>query len=219
MASPPCFYLFGEATDDLYTDVRSLVVQSKRHPYLALFLDNAGNCLRQALSEVPNTEKPPRLAYSNINLLNESSKGGHGHSGIQFALVCVNQIGQYIRFVNQFEVILLALRGIRYAAKSHGSDQSFSESHVIGVSIGQLPAAAITLSPNIVSLIPLAVRIILIGFRLGCYIHSSANIIEQTSSEKLGRSWAFEISGVSEETLQQALHEYNNKHVSRTLPC
>ena len=91
------FVVFGEENPDLRSHLRYQVIESRTNPFLHLFLERASSALRHAIAQLSPPERRQIPAFSCIDELNESSDAGKGHSGIQHALSCVYQIGQYIK--------------------------------------------------------------------------------------------------------------------------
>ena len=82
----------------------------------------------------------------------------------------------------------------------------------MGFSTGLLAAAAVALSPAVSTLIPLAVEIILIAFRIGLHIERTARNV-QNSSASTGASWSFVIPGSTEAKAEVALATFHSEKV------
>lgn len=75
-----------------------------------------------------------------------------------------------------------------------------------------LAAAAVALSPAVPALIPIAVEVVLVAFRLGVLIeHTARNIEDSRHLEEV--SWAHVIPGKSEVEMEAALDEFHRKTV------
>lgn len=98
MAKSFDFIVLGEENPDLRSHLHYQVIESRTNPFLHLFLDRASSALRHAIAQLSPPERKQIPAFSCIDELNESSDAGQGHSGIQNALNCVYQIGQYIKY-------------------------------------------------------------------------------------------------------------------------
>lgn len=88
-----------------------------------------------------------------------------------------------------------------------------SPSCIAGFSTGLLAAAAVALSPAVPALIPIAVEVVLVAFRLGVLIENTARDIEN-SPHLEEFSWAYVIPGKTEADMEAALDEFHRKTVS-----
>lgn len=93
-----------------------------------------------------------------------------------------------------------------------GPTDPASASYVAGLSTGLLAAAAVALSPTIPALIPLAVEAVLIAFRLGLHIETTARNVEISQTNQ-GGSWSYVIPGKTEAEAQTALAEFHKERV------
>lgn len=78
----------------------------------------------------------------------------------------------------------------------------------MGVGIGLLSSLAISLAPSPSSLIPIGTEVVRMAFRMGRYVASTAEAIEQSSGSSL-ESWAYITPGLTEDTARPILHKYN----------
>lgn len=101
-----------------------------------------------------------------------------------------------------------------YVSALRGSAHLESGSCVVGFSTGLLAAAAVALSPDVPALVPLAVEIVLIAFRLGLHIERTARNIEDSSVHE-GASWSYVIPEKTEDEAQAALASFHNDRVRR----
>lgn len=71
-------------------------------------------------------------------------------------------------------------------------------------------------SPEITALIPLAVEVVLIAFRLGRLARTAARHIDLTSTEDSPASWSYAIPGMTQPEAQAALATFNQSMVHST---
>jgi len=76
-----------------------------------------------------------------------------------------------------------------------------------------LAAAAVALSPAIPALIPLAVEIVLIAFRIGLYVKSTAAHMEVLPANHSDTSWSYAVPGMSEHQAKTALASFHDEKV------
>ena len=68
-------------------------------------------------------------------------------------------------------------------------------------------------SPEITALIPLAVEVVLIAFRLGRLARTAARHIDLASTENNPASWSYNIPGMTQPEAQAALATFNESKV------
>lgn len=83
----------------------------------------------------------------------------------------------------------------------------------MGLSTGLLAAAAVALSPAVPALIPLAVEVVLIAFRLGLHIEKTAKNVESSHNTE-GASWSYVVPGKTEAEAQAALDLFHSEKVT-----
>ena len=88
------------------------------------------------------------------------------------------------------------------------------ETCVVGLSTGLLAAAVVALSPTIPALMPLAVEVVLIAFRLGLHVKNTASNIEMPSAHDDASSWSYVIPGKTQSEAQSALDDFHNDKVT-----
>ncbi len=83
----------------------------------------------------------------------------------------------------------------------------------MGLSTGLLAAAAVALSPAVPALIPLAVEVVLIAFRLGLHIEKTATNLESSQKSECA-SWSYVVPGKTEPEAQAALDLFHHEKVT-----
>ncbi|KAJ4389519.1 hypothetical protein N0V93_006989 [Gnomoniopsis smithogilvyi] len=79
-------------------------------------------------------------------------------------------------------------------------------SHLLGVGIGAIAAAAISASENLISLVPAAVHAIVVALHTGLRADQEAEFIQGVKNSE---SWAIEFIGISVEEMTQILEQFN----------
>ena len=97
-----------------------------------------------------------------------------------------------------------------------GRDSVGMQSCVVGLSTGLLAAAVVALSPTIPALMPLAVEAVLIAFRLGLQVKTTASNIELPPAHNGDSSWSYVITGKTQPEAQNALDDFHQDKVTRT---
>lgn len=98
-------------------------------------------------------------------------------------------------------------------SSSDSRHQRLPDPVIVGLSIGQLPAAAIALAPTIPALLPLAVEITLISFRLGLYIQHAAHNLEPSITGKEARSWSVQVPTGNADKVREILRDVHSRKV------
>lgn len=102
----------------------------------------------------------------------------------------------------------------RYVGGIRGRDRMGLESCVVGLSTGLLAAAVVALSPTIPALMPLAVEAVLIAFRLGLHVKTTASNIEMSPAHDDDPSWSYVIPGKTNPEAQKALDDFHQDKVT-----
>ena len=89
------------------------------------------------------------------------------------------------------------------------------QSCVVGLSTGLLAAAVVALSPTIPAIMPLAVEAVLIAFRLGLHVKTTASNIEMSPVHDDDSSWSFVVTGKEKSEAQNALDDFHQEKVTR----
>ena len=83
---------------------------------------------------------------------------------------------------------------------------------MVGLCTGLLSAAAISSTPTISTLIPLATQTVLIAFRTGLYVSSLSEKLYSASTRS--ESWTMVFPGVGEEQAKNAMSKFHLTNVS-----
>lgn len=102
-----------------------------------------------------------------------------------------------------------------YVGGIRGRDSMGLQSCVVGLSTGLLAAAVVALSPTIPALMPLAVEAVLIAFRLGLQVKTTASNIELSPAHDGDSSWSYVIPGKTQPEAQNALDDFHQDKVKR----
>lgn len=89
-------------------------------------------------------------------------------------------------------------------------DTRASDTCVVGLCTGLLSAAAVTLAPTLTSLIPFAVQMVLIAFRIGLHVSEIGNSLHNDEASKC---WTYVLPNANELTIRDTLKEFNTKQV------
>lgn len=85
---------------------------------------------------------------------------------------------------------------------------------MVGLCTGLLSAAAISSTPTVSTLIPLAVQTVLIAFRTGLYVNSLSERLHPSLSRS--EPWTMIFPGAGEEEAKNAISKFHVSNVSLT---
>lgn len=96
MARPTKVFLFGDITVSFEQDLRQLL-HSKDDPLLPAFLERVAFGLREEIARLPAHQQAWFPAFTTLIDLQSSLRGKKGTPALKFALLCVTEIGLFIR--------------------------------------------------------------------------------------------------------------------------
>lgn len=88
--------LFGDGALVSRAHIQAQVLQSRGNPFLSLFLQRVSDALRHEIAFLSALERSSIPAFNSIDELNDRTKVGRTHTGVQHALLCVSQLAHYI---------------------------------------------------------------------------------------------------------------------------
>lgn len=133
--------------------------------------------------------------------LPQLNAGYHGQDikfpGIDSALLCIAQLAHYID----------------HSEKIHEDATRPENTKLSGLCTGLFAAAAIATSPSLSSLIPIAVQVVLMAFRVGSHVGSLSERLNPSGGKS--ESWTYVISSVKEDDAKKILADF---HQSEGIP-
>ncbi|KKY14863.1 putative polyketide synthase [Phaeomoniella chlamydospora] len=201
--STKLFYFGSEFPSDDPADLfRRLQQCSKRkqHRCLATFIDEATAVIREEFSKLPQPLKECIPSFQTVLSLADNSKDNRGLLGgaMESALLCIADIAL---FIGHFEA-----EGISF-------DLSKSTTTLSGLSIGLLAAAAVSASSSLYDLALIGAEAVRVSFRLGVHVSSISQGIEEQEPEGDALPWAYVVTGLTPDVVQQELDRYNTETV------
>lgn len=101
-----------------------------------------------------------------------------------------------------------------HESQNHKYYQHVRNTQLAGVSIGLLSAFAISASESLSDLSRLGVEAVRVAFRLGVHVYRASQLLEpHRNDEGPPQSWAYVVTGLTEEEVQQELNQYNKQMV------
>jgi hypothetical protein len=88
-----------------------------------------------------------------------------------------------------------------------------SDTILVGLCTGLLAAAAVSASQSLLGLIPVALKIVRVAFRLGVKVNGAAQRLSTNNGSKSKQSWSTLVAGVQKEAAAVELAQFNEKKV------
>ena len=196
MTKPTSILLFGDQTGDYRTTFRR-VLQIKENPLLTAFLDRSFSVLRQEVAKQPRIVRESTTGFSSIADL--VARYAHSEkprcNALESALTYISQIACFI------------------ATYGDNLDEypSKSDTHIVGSCTGLLAAAVVSSSRNLVDLLPAAVEVVKVAYRIGSLVSEVAEQVEQLSIHS--PSWSVVLPGLAEQELANDLKVFHEQKV------
>lgn len=198
MADKLAFLLFGDQSSDTHGFLAEFFRQPNRGILANAFLDQVGHKLRKELEALPRLERAKFPQFQSLQNLNERYHAQNlKHPGLDGALLAISQLAHYIDYAEKnYEDLLMP------------HDQMF----LGGLCSGMFAAAAITSTPTLSTLVPLAVQVVLMAFRTGNHVAAMAERLCASTTER-SESWTYILPGVTGESAHETLEKFNQAKV------
>ncbi|PSR92000.1 hypothetical protein BD289DRAFT_481327 [Coniella lustricola] len=200
MADHLAFLLFGDQS----TDTHGFLAEFFRRPGRGLlanaFLEQVAHGLRKEIESLPGIERTKIPKFLSLQNLNEKYFAQQlKHPGLDGALLSICQLAHYIDY-----------------AERHHEDLVMPHDQVFmgGLCLGMFAAAAITSTPTLSTLVPVAVQVVLMAFRTGHYVATMADRLCPPAESS--QSWTYVLPRVNAEQAQAALDKFNTE---KRMPC
>lgn len=196
MTEPTSILLFGDQTGD-YRKTFRRVLQIKENPLLTAFLDRSYSVLRQEVANQPRLVRERTTGFTSIADL--VARYAHSEkprcNAFESALTYISQIACF------------------FATYGDKLDEypSKSDTHVVGSCTGLLAAAVVSSSQNLVDLLPAAVEVVKVAYRVGSLVSEVGEQVEQLSTHS--PSWSVVLPGLLEEELANNLKVFHEQKV------
>ncbi|KAK3402855.1 polyketide synthase [Sordaria brevicollis] len=188
------FYLFGDQSLDTHAFLATYFLNPNKGVLAKAYLDQISHAIRREIEQLPRTERSKLPEFLNLRHLNERYHAqAIKHPGIDGALLCISELVHYIDHI-----------------ESNYDDLARPENTcLVGLCSGLFAAAAIACTKSLSELVPLAVEVTLMSFRVGRYVFKVAEQIYPTvdSSE----SWTYIFTNTSEGDAAPAIQGFNAK--------
>ncbi|KAF2966958.1 hypothetical protein GQX73_g6613 [Xylaria multiplex] len=193
MADQISFLLFGDQSLDTHGFLADFLRRGSPSVLSREFLRLAGDALRDEIEDLPRVERQKIPTFRTLAQLNQ---GYHGQKvkcpGIDSALLCIVQLAHYID----------------HAEKNHEDVTRPENTRLSGLCTGLFAAAAIATSPSLSTLIPIAVQVVLMAFRVGSHVGSLSEQLSPPAEKS--ESWTYVMSSVKDSDAKKILVDFHH---------
>ncbi|KAB5547400.1 putative polyketide synthase [Coniochaeta sp. 2T2.1] len=184
-------YVFGDQAIRVEEQLLDLL-HVKGCSILTTFLREATIAVQEAVAGLPPAERAAFPPVETLGFLLDAVKKGSSHVALDSALVCIYEIGYYIRYLQHTDSI-------------HPPPASC----VVGLCTGSLAAAAISCSRDLPDLVRLGRVAVTLAFRLGMQAHRKAVMLTGTdeASHAQPSSWSVLVPGMTSKEALEAIAE------------
>ncbi|KAK0648453.1 beta-ketoacyl synthase domain-containing protein [Cercophora newfieldiana] len=191
--------------DDLRDLFRRLHTHSKctRFRLLATFLDACADVVHDEVAALPSHLRKLVPPFKSVLSLVDDPDFRQGPVGgaLESALLCVLEIGM---FIGHHEANDLRLHLPR------------ARTTLSGLSIGLFAAAAVSVSESLAEVATNGVESVRVAFRLGIHVDGVSGRLESRDQDGTYGSWAYVVTGLSAEKVQEELDRYNTESSNPT---
>ncbi|ROV93783.1 hypothetical protein VSDG_07022 [Cytospora chrysosperma] len=209
MADRLAFLLFGDQSSDTHGFLAEFFRQPERGILANAFLEQAGRALRKEIEALPRVERSKLPKFLSLQHLSERYHAqGLKHPGIDGALLCISQLAHYIEYVAQSNSTY------SHAEKHYEDVVQHEKTFFVGLCSGMFAAAAITSTPTLSTLVPIAVQVVLMAFRTGRHVAALAERLCPPAENS--QSWTYVVSDTTEDEAQSILDMFNRANTIST---
>lgn len=208
--SSASIYILGDQTNAHANTLTSLL-HTRSSPLLTAFLEQTHYTLRVEIASLPTAKRQLFPRFSSISDLLARSNDEGPNPALESALLCLTQLGSFIRYVSFKDRSEEANRH-RYHEQGAHAYPSAENAAVLGLCNGSLAAAAISCSSTVVDLIPAAIEVVLIAFRAGLRVIGLRDDLEQKVG-KMSPNWSV-LVGMQESQAAEELKIFSAVTVS-----
>ncbi|KAB5518102.1 conidial yellow pigment biosynthesis polyketide synthase [Coniochaeta sp. 2T2.1] len=191
MADRLAFLLFGDQSLDTHSFLADFVRRGDQGILAKTFLEQSGRALWKEVEGLPALDRARLPIFRSLAQLNERYHAQViKHPGVDGALLCVSQLAHYIDH-----------------AEKNWEDVTNRQIFNVGLCLGLFAATAVASTPSLSALVPVAVEVVLMAFRVGMHVHGLAEKLSPTS--EASESWTHIYPGVKEAQASKALAEFH----------
>ncbi|KAK4989349.1 polyketide synthase [Elasticomyces elasticus] len=185
--------LFGDETADQYQVLRKVSLK-RDNALLTNFLERVAVALRDEIRKLPRVQREAIPDFLTVQHLVEAYyEKGTKIPQLQSCMVTIAQLAHFIGYFSENPTEIPSASNVR----------------VLGLCTGLLAAAAAVSSKTVADLVPLAVELVRIAFRVGTCTNTAREALEQ--SEDVRDSWSTIVAGITEQAAKEALATFHQE--------
>ncbi|KAB5525769.1 hypothetical protein GE09DRAFT_1152588 [Coniochaeta sp. 2T2.1] len=191
MADRLAFLLFGDQSLDTHGFLADFVRRGDQGILAKTFLEQSGRALWKEVEALSALDRARLPVFRSLAQLNERYHAQSvKHPGVDGALLCVSQLAHYIDH-----------------AEKNWEDVTNQKTFNVGLCSGLFAATAVASTPSLSALVPVAVEVVLMAFRVGTHVHGLAEKLSPTA--EASESWTHIYPGVKEAQASKVLAEFH----------
>ncbi|KAH8671177.1 polyketide synthase [Xylariales sp. PMI_506] len=192
MADLMAFLLFGDQSLETYGFLADFCRVGNPGLLSRTFIDLVGEALRREIDQLPPLERSVIPRFSTLQQLNERYHAQSiKHPGIDSALLCISQLAHYLD----------------RSEKEHEDVTNPENTFLSGLCTGLFAATAIASSPSLPALLPIAIQVVLMAYRVGSHVGALADRLCPSSGAS--ESWTYVIPGANEDQTTNILAAFH----------
>ncbi|KAI1380222.1 putative polyketide synthase [Hypoxylon crocopeplum] len=169
--------------------------KDRRFRSLAIFIEECTVTLKEEASKLPRQLQDLIPTFETVlSLADGDYRKGPLGAAMESVFLCVLQLGMIIG---------------HYEGQDVAYDLLDCQSTLAGLSIGLLAGAAVSLSSSVEDLARVGAEAVRVAFRLGVYVDEISRKLESSNPEGNLQSWAYVVTGKTQEEVQKELDQYN----------
>ncbi|KAK9417967.1 putative Polyketide synthase [Seiridium unicorne] len=192
MADQMAYLLFGDQSLDTHGFLADFFRQGNPGILAKTFLHQTGEALREEIERLPRLERQKIPIFRTLPQLNERYHTQTvKYPGIDSALLCITQLAHYID----------------RSEKEYQDATTAENTYLSGLCTGLFAATAIASSPSLPSLLPIAVQVVLMAYRVGSHVASLAERLSPSVDNS--ESWTYVVPGATEAEAKSIIAEFH----------
>ncbi|KAH8804520.1 putative polyketide synthase [Xylogone sp. PMI_703] len=187
--------LFGDETGDSREPLQKLCERRKGVVFVN-FIDKLRGVLREEIRQQPRHVQQQIPPFTDLlDLVKQYRESGSRNPILETTLTCICQLASVMSFFDD-----------------HPSEYFVpSDTVLVGLCTGLLASAAVSASKSLVDLIPIALNIVRVAFRIGVKVNSAAQRLATVHEIKGNQSWSRLVVGIQKEAVIEEVNQFNER--------
>ncbi|TVY85206.1 Non-reducing polyketide synthase terA [Lachnellula suecica] len=185
--------LFGDETGDFREPLKKLCDRRKGVVFLH-FIERLNETLRDEVHQQPRHVQDQIPPFTDIaELVKHYHESGKRNPILETTLACICQLASVIAYYDD-----------------HPSQYIVpADSAFVGLCTGLLAATAVSASQSLLGLVPIALKIIRVAFRIGVKVNGAAKRLSPSQDANVSQNWSTLVVGVQKEAAAAEIAQFN----------